>query len=359
MSPQPNPDERPEPTHKIPHFPGIPSLTASLRETPETPDRETTFKNLITHHYDQLPLPAKGQTLTRWQALSAVAACDLSLTKLFEGHTDALAILAELAGPPSNDTTAWAVWAAEPPTARVTATAIGGKDKHPQLILDGTKAWCSGARIVDAALITAWLDGAPILAAVSMNQPGVSIDSAQWHAVGMQATNSADVHFEGVSATQVGGPHRYVERPGFWHGGAGIAACWYGAAAAIGGWVRDAVQRRAEPHRLAHLGAIDVALASAAAALREAAATIDAHPHADSQRVALRVRLIVEAAATEVMTHAGRALGAAPLCRDARFARAMADLPVFLRQSHAENDLAALGQVIVGTDKREDTPWML
>jgi len=40
----------------------------------------------------------------------------------------------------------------------------------------------------------------------------------------------------------------------------------------------------------------------------------------------------------------GRALGAAPICRDPWVARMMADLPVFLRQSHAERDLAALAQ---------------
>jgi hypothetical protein len=43
-------------------------------------------------------------------------------------------------------------------------------------------------------------------------------------------------------------------------------------------------------------------------------------------------------------------LGAGPYCKDRQFARLIADLPVFLRQSHAERDLAALGrQVINGT----------
>jgi len=44
------------------------------------------------------------------------------------------------------------------------------------------------------------------------------------------------------------------------------------------------------------------------------------------------------------LQHAGRALGAATLCHDAQVARLMADLPVFMRQSHAERDLAALGE---------------
>ena len=45
-----------------------------------------------------------------------------------------------------------------------------------------------------------------------------------------------------------------------------------------------------------------------------------------------------------MLDEAGRALGAGAFCRDAKFARAAADLPVFIRQSHAEHDFAALGE---------------
>ncbi len=194
--------------------------------------------------------------------------------------------------------------------------------------------------------MTAWLDDEPVLVAVAMDQPTIAIDSSKWQAIGMQATASADVRFAQTPATLIGTAHAYVRRPGFWQGGAGIAACWYGAAARIGQRVRETSSPQADAHRLAHLGAIEVALASAAAVLRETAAWIDANPLADAQRVALRARLVVEEAATQVMHHATRALGAGPLCRDARFARALADLPVFLRQSHAERDLAALGALM-------------
>jgi hypothetical protein len=97
-------------------------------------------------------------------------------------------------------------------------------------------------------------------------------------------------------------------------------------------------------------------MAGAAALLRETAAAIDADPYADTSTAALRVRLAVEAAATTVLTQVTRALGAAPLCRDADFARLAADLPVFLRQSHAERDLAALGDML---SKQEHSPWLL
>ena len=100
---------------------------------------------------EPLPLPAAGQTLRRWRRLAEVAAEDLALVKLYESHADALAILAELdAGPPPTGSR-WAVWAAEPPQARLAVAADGDR-----LRLTGRKAWCSGAPLVSHALVTGW-----------------------------------------------------------------------------------------------------------------------------------------------------------------------------------------------------------
>jgi len=75
-----------------------------------------------------------------------------------------------------------------------------------------------------------------------------------------------------------------------------------------------------------------------------AAAEIDTDPAGlGAQLRAVRLRSRVEAGATEVLDRVGRALGAAPLCLDPVHARRAADLPVYLRQSHAERDLADLG----------------
>ena len=47
-----------------------------------------------------LPLPGGGRTRERWAVLAQLAEEDLSLARLAEGHTDALAILAELGALP-------------------------------------------------------------------------------------------------------------------------------------------------------------------------------------------------------------------------------------------------------------------
>jgi hypothetical protein len=69
-----------------------------------------------------------------------------------------------------------------------------------------------------------------------------------------------------------------------------------------------------------------------------------------AQRCALRVRAVVEAAATQTIERVGRGLGPRPLAADAAHSRRIADLIVYLRQSHAERDLAALGDLAAGND---------
>ena len=317
---------------------------------------EDALRRLAAAGADRLPYPGAGggATLARWRALAAAGARDLSFAKLFEGHTDALAILAE-AGmaqlAPAGSV--WGTWCAEPPNARLRLEPAGDG-----WILYGRKAWCSGARSVSHAIVSCWTPaGEAMLAAVDMRQGGIAFDDDGWRAVGMRASSSIDVHFAGVAARPVGGPGLYVGRAGFWHGGAGVAACWHGAAARLAAVLQAQLAARpGDPHRLAQLGQVAVALNGSAAMLREAAAAIDRAPAGDAMALALSVRLAVEAAATLTLAAVGRALGAGPLCKDAAIARLFADLPVFMRQSHAERDQAALGTALAaGTD----APWRL
>ncbi|TDF26975.1 acyl-CoA dehydrogenase [Delftia tsuruhatensis] len=322
---------------------------------------------LVAQGADRLPLPGHGHTLQRWRALAEVAAHSLSLAKLYEGHTDALAILSELQADLATEGLRWAVWCAEPPGERVQATPTAphaAAHAGMAVQLSGHKPWCSGARAVDRALVSGWLaDGRRCLIAVTMDQPGIRRDDSHWQAVGMAASASADVHFDGATGVLVGEPGQYLSRPGFHHGGAGVAACWHGAAARIASHLQQAVGQGEDPHRQAHLGALDVALAGAAGLLRDAAARIDATPSDPCLLAVSRARLAVEAAAEEVLRRVPRAIGPGPLCKNRGLAQLMADLPVFIRQSHAERDQAALGRLLADKAQTSQAPggaaWML
>ena len=291
---------------------------------------------------DVLPLPGHGRTADRWAALAAAARDDVVVGRLLEAHTDADAILAEVAGTRVTIGQWWGVWAAEPPSPVVTAerTSAGW-------VLVGTKAWCSGAGLCTHALVTARVDDRRPMFAVDLAHPGVSVDLSGWAAAGMSRSATGSVTFERVPADPVGEPSAYLGRPGFWHGGAGVAACWLGGAEKVADTLRRAGPRL-DDHGAAHLGAVDAALAAARWSLTSAAAEVDERPE-DVDRAKVRthrLRATVEAAASQTLDHVGRALGATPLATDPSHTQAVSDLLVYLRQSHAERDLAALGRLV-------------
>jgi alkylation response protein AidB-like acyl-CoA dehydrogenase len=293
----------------------------------------------------QLPLPGSGQTAQRWHQLARLAQIDIVAGRLAEAHTDAVAILSELGGPPPGSDELWGVWAAEAPDAVVTARGAGDA-----IVVDGTKAWCSGAGLCTHALVTARLsDGKRGLFAVDVRESAVRPMDQTWRNAGMAESDTRSVQFSSASAIPVGGPDDYLSRPGFWFGAIGVAACWLGGArAVVAPLYRRAAEHSADDHLLAHLGALDAAITAAEAALAVAADQVDADPLNRSglaELTARRVRATVEKAVDEALMRTDRALGPGPLCLDEQHARAVADLTVYVRQSHAERDLAILGSL--------------
>jgi len=305
-----------------------------------------TFVALATAH-PALPLPGAGKTVERFVVLAEVSAVDLSLGRLFEGHADAVAILAEAARP-TPPAAVMGVWAARQPGTDLVATRHQGSWR-----LQGRKPWASGAHTLTHALVTAVTDDGDSLFEVPVNDAAgdaVAVVAGTWPAVGMARSDSADVALDTVvdHDALIGPAGWYVDRPGFWFGSVGVAACWLGGAVGLVRALRaDLADRRADPHQLAHLGAAVARCTSMARDLVWAAARIDAgpsDPDREIRQVALEVRHLIEDGCLAVLVDVGRAGGAAPLCHDAAQARRVADLPVYIRQHHAERDTEELGR---------------
>ena len=336
---------------------------------PSRRDLHEIFPALVRDYGASLPLPGAGGTMARFAALAEVSARDLSLGRLFEGHTDAVAILAEAGhpgpfavaeaghpGPPraieGPQPAVLAVWAARRGDADVVATCQPGGGWR----LHGRKPWASGAATVTHALVTAATPGGDALFLIPARGAGVVVVPGTWPAVGMAMSDSRDVDIDlavGADAL-VGPPGWYVTRPGFWFGAIGVAACWLGGAVGLVRALRqDLADRRPDAHQLAHLGAAAARCASLARDLQWAADRIDADPgdRARAMRlVALEVRHLVEQGCLEVLTDVGRAGGAGPWCHDPDQSRRAADLPVYIRQHHAERDAEALGRAQLPPD---------
>jgi alkylation response protein AidB-like acyl-CoA dehydrogenase len=297
-----------------------------------------------------LPMPGLGRTLQRWAGLAALGRRDLALARLAEGHLDALAILAE-AGRVAVPDALYGVWAARSGgTGARLVRADGG------LRLTGTVRFCSGANILDRALVAAQDGDVGRLVELDLTDPGIRRDQDTWSAIGMDATDSIDVRFvdSAVRADMlVGGPDWYLRRRGFALGGAGVAAVWLGGVAGVLDSVIELLldAPTVDDHQYAHLGALHTAARTAEAQLAAAARSIDAaEPTTDHAVLAKTCKSAVERAAWETLDRVPRITGPTPLCRDRRFAQRLADLQVYVRQHHAERDLAALGRLVLAAE---------
>ena len=248
-----------------------------------------------------------GETAKRCRRLAELAEIDVVAGRLAEAHADAVAILAELGGP---DTQAGPVVGRL--GGRVARRCVCARARRRRE-LDGTKPWCSGAGLCTHALVTARLDGERGLFAVDCatqacsrcRAPGATPDGRLRHPHGAIQRRRGDPV----------GTRRLPGRPGFlaWRDRgrrvlAGRRARRRGAA------VRTRRRRSPIAHTLAHLGAVDAAMAAAEATLMRAARHVDAGPDATgaAELVARRTRAVVETAVDEAISRTGTRARAGP-----------------------------------------------
>ncbi len=293
----------------------------------------------------------RGDTWGYFGVLATLGSVDLTVARTLEPHLDALSIL-DQAGPGvdlavvgADASSTWGVYAAHAPGARLDAVRNGSG-----WVLDGTKPWCSLAADLSHAIITAHTGPTSRRAfAVSLGD-GVSPLPGTWVSRGLVDVPSGGLRLDEVAAVPVGEDEWYLTRPGFAWGGIAVAAVWFGAAQALRArLVATAGRRDPDQIGLMHVGHLDAVLFAAETSLRHAADVIDAGG-ADGTAgavLAARVRAVVAAAAETCLSVVGHALGPAPLTADEEHARRVADLTVYVRQHHAERDLAALGSLVL------------
>lgn len=308
-----------------------------------------------TGRLDLAPIGA-GATAERWQALAELARVDVSEARIAESHVDAVQILGEIGRSP-HPGCLYGVWASE--HARWTTVANAAADGS--VTLAGAKAFCTGADLLDRALVTVrhgdaaasgdGTDASVLLVDVDLQALGSDrIDTSMWDTPALADTATAVVDLTDVeiaASDVVGAPGWYLDRPGFWDGAVGPAACWAGAAL---GLVDHAhAHPPDDPHGRAHLGALTALAWSLETTLAQAGREVDARWSADdadaARERALTVRHLVDVACAEVQERFARALGPRPLVSDRSVIARDQALSLYRRQSHAERDLETLGRL--------------
>lgn len=300
---------------------------------------ESRLRELLAECRLDLPLPASGATSRRWRDLQQLAeAEDLSVARLAEAHCDAVAILAEAGRELAGDALA-GVWASKFGRAGVTAVHTNG-----DWYLAGSLNFCSGASIVDTALVDAVAGETTQLFLVPLRGGGVEVETEGWQTDALAGTATGRVRLDlrlGAEAA-VGAPGFYLNRPGFWHGAVGVAACWAGG----GRGVYDASADHVDidnPHAAAYLGRAWTACWAMSALLDRAGDDIDELPTAVDMAYALTVRHLVATACREVIESCQRATGPGPLVFDRSHSQRVADLRLYIEQHHHHADLAQIG----------------
>jgi len=302
-----------------------------------------------------LAVPARGDTRERLAALSDLARTEsLSVARLAEAHTDAVAIIIEAGEQPTKGAL-YGVWASQ-------TTTQGVQFDPDSATLTGSMGFASGLGIIDRALITVQtVDGRSLLIDVDLtpNQtstqtpthtPRDSIvgDTEKWSTPALVETATGPVTFDGhvVGPSSTVGPEGfYLSRPGFWHGACGPAACWAGGASGLIDAAGDMVDD--DPHRRAHLGAMVAHEWVLTSLLHVAGAEIDRAPHDTraGERRARALRFTVAEICRDVVDRFGRAFGPRPHVQSRELAQRIIDLDLYIKQHHAERELPALSDL--------------
>lgn len=322
--------------------------------------------------------PLGGATYTLWMLTKEVAKADLSLARCWEGHVNSLVLIDGLASDEQKERwfagvvdsgELWVAWSGEPQ-----APKPGEKRRFGTALerveggwrLSGSKVFATSAGGARRAILLVHRDGpggarhatAPaeglLLLACDLADPTVSIDGSWWDPIGMRATVSHLVRFDGTfipDGDVIGEPGEYLT--GGWqtrfipH----YAASFLGAAEGAWEHTRDYLVAQGKvddpyvQHRVARMA---VAVETGHLWLRHVAELWDRGDEEEAQTAGSRARWLIEQLATETVAHAVHACGARSLVRPSPLERIYRDLSLYVRHDDDDRILATIGKDRLG-----------
>lgn len=296
------------------------------------------MKAALAALHNLLPVQGDPETpadlLMLLRFLYRIARRDLPLARLFEGHVDAVQIIARYA---DADTVreaeaiaarggAFGVWNAALPDAPL--RVVDGR-------LSGGKRYASGAGLLSHALAGADTPEGNRLVLIDLAASEPEIDRDWWKVVGMQRSQTHVVRWDGADSASfrfVGEPGDYAREPFFSGGALRFVACHAGGVAALFDHVRDhlvTTARAGDPHQAGRLADLYLVAQAAAAAVRGAADTWGTAGHVDHVAAA---RVAVTDCAERALATAQQAVGLGGMFVEHPLSAALTDLMVYLRQ---------------------------
>jgi alkylation response protein AidB-like acyl-CoA dehydrogenase len=322
--------------------------------------------------------PLQGDALGLWLMTKEIAKADLSLARCWEGHANSLVLIDALATAEQRARwfegvvdrgEKWVAWSGEPQARKPGEKRAFGTNVERAdggWTVSGTKVFATSATGADWAILLvdpAGPGGARhagdageglLMLACRLADSTVSVDGSWWDPVGMRATVSHLVEFDGTFVPDgdvIGDPGSYL-RDG-WQTAfiPHYAASFLGAAEAA---YEHAIEylthqgKGGDPYVQQRVGSMLVNVESAHLWLQYVAGLWDRGDRPAAQLAGSRARHVIEHLAEETVHHCIRACGARSLVRPSPIERILRDLTFYLRHDNDDHILATIGRAPLG-----------
>jgi alkylation response protein AidB-like acyl-CoA dehydrogenase len=322
--------------------------------------------------------PQCGDALGLWMMTKEIAAADLSLARCWEGHANSLVLVDALGTDEQRRRwfegvvergEKWVAWSGEPQARkpgekRPFGTTVERVDGGWSV--SGSKVFATSATGADWAILVVNTSGPGgarhatdageglLMLACRLADPSVSVDESWWDPIGMRATVSHLIRFDGTTipdADVIGEPGSYL-RDGWQtafipHYG----ASFLGAAQAAYEYALEYLAHQgkgADPYVQQRVGSMLVDVESAHLWLQYVARLWDEGHREEAQLAGSRARHVIEHLAEQTVHHCIRACGARSLVRPSPIERILRDLTFYLRHDNDDHILATIGRAALG-----------
>ena len=321
-----------------------------------------------------------GQTGALLGLLSELGRGNLSLGRIYEGHANALQLIAAYGtrsqvAAAADDACAgrrlFGVWNTEAADGITITPMMAGRYR-----LAGAKTFASGAGVVTRALVTGRLpDGGWQMCLLPLDEVATSADASWWRPMGMYGSASFKVDVSGVEIGQealIGPPDAYQRQPWLSAGAIRFAAVQLGGAEALFDVARAELRslgRDGDPHQRARFGQLAVAIESGRLWLRGAAPHIDQLLAGEcagtpDEELLLRVvayvnmaRTAIERICLDTIELTQRSIGVRGLLKPHPVERLVRDLSLYLRQPVPDAALTNAGQFVLESPSASPDLW--
>lgn len=322
--------------------------------------------------------PLRGDAFALWMMTKEIAKADLSVARCWEGHANSLVLVDALANDEQRERwfagaveagEKWVAWSGEPQSRKpgqkspfgTTVERVDGG-----WTVSGSKAFATSATGADWAILlvnpagpggarhAGDSGGELIMLACRLSDDSVSVDDSWWDPIGMRATVSHLVRFDGTfvaDADVIGEPGAYL-RDG-WQTAfiPHYAASFLGAAEAAYEYAVEYLTHQGkggDPYVQQRVGSMLVNVESAHLWLRHVGGLWDHGLTDQAQLAGSRARHVIEHLAEDTVHHCIRSCGARSLVRPSPIERILRDLTFYLRHDNDDHILATIGRDPLG-----------